>query len=257
MAKESYNDLVYALGDLAREHLSDSKRQPAAMAEVFTAEDAVLAVRDDIAALEEELNQEDRSWQDFLDQQEAEKREQLEIVRKWRTAVAGVETRSRDLKKKILSLKAAFRYQRKALKIAEAKHKDLEMREGHDPRKITLSKENLKKTRLHLMREQRNLEEREWEFNQVLTPRPGQVGAQGILAHKRILELEDAHEEREDLHQERMKEIDDAIASKEAEATLAEEDLDAAIFALGEACYADRVTHPSLNPFYARIDKAG
>jgi hypothetical protein len=192
-----------------------------------------------------------------LDQQEAEKTEQQEIVRKWRSAVAGVENRSREMKKKLSSLRAAFRYQKKSLKLSEEKHKDLEMREGHDARKITLSKENLKKGRLHIMREQRNIEELEWEFNQVLTPRPGQVGAQGILAHKRILELEDEYEEREDQHKDRMKEIDDAIAAHEADAKLAEEDLDAAIFALGEECYADRIAHPKLNGHYPRLDKAG
>jgi hypothetical protein len=41
------------------------------------------------------------------------------------------------------------------------------------------------------MREQRAIEELEYDFKQVLTPRPGQPGAQGILAHKRILELEE------------------------------------------------------------------
>lgn len=257
MARESYDELVFQLGDLARANLAESKRPPRSMDAVFAAEDAVLAARDEVAALEDELNAEDAAWNDFQEQQKAEREEQQQIVRKWRSAVAGVEARSRDIKKKLSSLRAAFRYQRKSLKLADEKHKDLEMREGHDARKISLSKENLKKGRLHMMRDQRNIEELEWEFNQVLTPRPGQVGAQGILAHKRILEMEDEFEEREEAHKDRMKELDEAIAEVELEVKGCEEELDAATFALGEECYADRIAHPNLNPLYLRIDKAG
>lgn len=257
MAKqESYNELIFQLGDLAREHLAESKSAPRAMENVFAAEDAVIAIRDEIAALEEELNQEDAAWQDFLDAQEAERNEQKAIVTKWRGAVIGVEGRSRDMKKKLSSLKAAFRYQKASLKRAEISHKEMEIREGHDVRKINLSRENLKKSRLHIMREQRNVEELEWEFNQVLTPRPGQQGAQGILAHKRILEMEDEMEEREEAHKAVMKEIDAAIAKKEEEVKAAEEELDGCLFDLGEACYSDRIPHPELNPFYPRLDKA-
>ncbi|MFO0596323.1 MAG: hypothetical protein U0228_13490 [Myxococcaceae bacterium] len=256
MAKESYDELIFQLGDLAREHLAEAKNMPRAMEAVFAAEDTVLQIRDEIAALEGELNDEDAAWQDFLDAQEAEKIEQKAIVTKWRSAVIGVEGRSRDMKKKLSSMKAAFRYQKDSLRRAEASHKEMELREGHDVKKINLSRENLKKTRLHIMREQRNLEELEWEFNQVLTPRPGQPGAQGILAHKRILEMEDEFEEREHDHKAKMKEIDAAIAAKEEELKGAEEELDGTLYDLGVECYGDRIPHPQLNPFYPRLDKA-
>lgn len=256
MAKESYDELIFQLGDLAREHLADAKSPPRAMENVFGAEDVLLAVRDEIAALEEELNAEDGSWQDFLDAQEAEKAEQKAITQKWRSAVIGVEGRSRDIKKKLSSMKAALRYQKDSLKRAEQSHKEMELREGHDVKKINLSRENLKKSRLHIMREQRNVEELEYEFKQVLTPRPGQQGAAGILAHKRILEMEDEFEEREHEHKTRMKEVDGAIAAKEEEQKAAEEELDACLFELGEEAYADRIPHPQLNPLYPRLDKA-
>lgn len=257
MAKESYNDLIFQLGDLAREHLAEAKRLPRTMETVFAAEDALVALREELAGLEDELNDEDGAWQDFLAAQEAELLEQQAIVKKWRSAVVGVDGRSRELKKKLSSMRAALRYQKDSLKRAEDKHKDMELREGHDMRKIVLSKENLKKTRLHLMREQRNLEELEWELKSVLTPRPGQPGAQGILAHKRILEMEDEREEREHEHEARMKELDGLIAAKDDEVKGAEEELDGALFSLGEEVYADRIAHPQLNPLYPRLDKAG
>lgn len=256
MAKESYDDLIFQLGDLAREHLAEAKNPPRAMETVFAVEDDVLALREEMAAVEEELNQEDAGYQDFLDAQEAEKAEQKAIVTKWRGAVLGVEGRSRDMKKRLSSMKAAFRYQKDSLKRAEVTHKEMELREGHDVKKINLSRENLKKSRLHIMREQRGIEELEWEFKQVLTPRPGQQGAQGILAHKRILEMEDEVEEREHDHKEKMKELDALIAAKEEDVKAAEAELDGALFELGEECYAERIPHPQLNPVYLRLDKA-
>lgn len=257
MARESYNDLIFQLGDLAREHLAEAKNPPKAMDAVFAAEDEVLAIRQEIEGIEGEMNEADAEYQDFLAQQDAEKEEQMAIIKKWRAAVAGVEVRSRDLKKKLSSLKAAFRYQKVSLKRQEEKHKDLELREGHDAKKIALSRENLKKARLHIMREQRHVEELEWEFNQVLTPRPGQPGAQGILAHKRILEMEDEAEEQKFEHDERMKEFDGVLAQKDEELKAAEEELDGCLFDLGEECYAERIPHPELNPLYPRLDKAG
>lgn len=257
MAKESYNDLIFQLGDLAREHLSEKKPLPKGMEAVFECEDVLLGIREEIAALEGEMNDEDASWQDFLDQQAAEKEEQQAITKKWRHAVAGVETRSRELRKSLSSQKAAYRYQKNSLSLAEQKHKELEQREGHDIRKIDTSRANLKTFRLKMMRFARMLEDMEMELKQVLTPRPGQVGAQGILAHKRLLEMEDEEEERKEQHDARMKELDEALAAKEAEAQAAEEDLDGALFDLGEAVYADRIPHPELNGLYPRLDKAG
>jgi hypothetical protein len=82
------------------------------------------------------------------------------------------------------------------------------------------------------------------------------VGAQGILAHKRILEMEDEVEEREHDHKEKMKELDAVIAAKEEDVKAAEAELDGALFELGEECYAERIPHPQLNPLYLRLDKA-
>lgn len=256
MAKESYTELVFQLGDLAREHLSTRKPLPRTMQAVFDQEDVVLAARDEIAALENELNEEAGAYDDFLDQQAAEREEQVAITKKWRHAVAGVEARSRDLRKSLSSQRAAYRYQKNSLALADQKHKELEQREGHDVRKIDTSRANLKTFRLKIMRLGRTLEDMELELKQVLTPRPGQAGAQGILAHKRLLEMEDEAEERKADHEQRMKDLDEALAAKEEEAKLAEEELDGALFDLGEEVYGDRVPHPALNPLYPKVDKA-
>jgi len=256
MAKESYNDLIFELGDLARERLAEKPNCPRSMDRVFKAEDVVLAQRDELKALEDELNTEDASYKDFLEAQEAEKNEQKEIVKKWRAAVAGIEVRSRDLRKKISSAKATLRYEKVNQKRAEERHKDLEFRESHNESKIAMSRELIKKTRLQLMRKQRNIEDMEHEFETLLTPRPGQPGAQGILAHKRLLEMEDEAETRKAEHEQRMEELDKAVAAKEEEVQAAEDYLDQAVFLLGEEVYGARINDPMLAPVYLRLDKA-
>src|SRR5581483_1938273 len=124
----------------------------------------------------------------------------------------------------------------------------LELRESHDQKKVMLSRDMLKKSRLHTMRKQRYIEELEREFETLLTPRPGQPGAQGILAHKRLLEMEDEAETRKADHEQRMQELDQLIA--------AEDYLDQAVFLLGEEVYGARINDPALAPFYPRLDNA-
>jgi hypothetical protein len=256
MARESYNDLIMQLGDLARERLANKPNPPRTMEQVFAAEDDVLAIRDEKTALETQLNEEDGHFQDFLDQQEAERTEQQQIVKKWKKAVEGIETRSRELRKTIATAKATMRYEKVSLKRAEQRHLDMEQAEAHEVKKIALSKDNLKKVRLQLMRKQRNVEDQEAEFLLILTPKPGQPGAQGILAHKRLLEMEDEAEDRKSDHEEKMKGLDAEIGAREEEEKDAEAGLDEAIFALGEECYSERIPDPALSALYPRIDKA-
>jgi hypothetical protein len=256
MAKESYDELIFQLGDLARERLANKPNPPRSMERVFQAEDGLTAVREEVAALEGQMNDEEAAWHDFLEQQEAEKGEQKEIIKKWSKAVQGIEARSRELRKKIQTDKGTLKYEKVSLKRAEQQHADLEFTEFSNLKLLATSRENLKKKRLQLMRKERNIEEMDRDFELLLTPKPGQPGAQGILAHKRILEMEDELEKRKLEHDQLMKEFDEALAAKDEEAKAAEEYLDDAMFLLGEECYADRISDPSLAPLYPRLDKA-
>ncbi len=256
MTKPSYDDLIFQLGDLAREHLAASKPAPRTMRQVFAAEDAVVSLRQEMATLDAQLNEEDDAYNTFEAQLKIDMAAQLRITKKYAVAVAGVESRSRGLKKKLSGLKAALRYQRRSFELAETKHADLEQREGHDLRKLATSGENLKKFRLQIMRDRRNIEEAEAELSSILTPVEGQSGAAGIDAHRRLLELEDEGEARAAGHDEQMKALDEAIAAKEAELKVTEEALDRAIFSLGEEVFAARTPHPALKPLYAQLARA-
>jgi hypothetical protein len=256
MAKaESYNDLIFQLGDLARDRLPGKPNCPRTMDRVYRAEAAVVARRDELAALEQQMNDEDAAWQDQLAQYEADRAVQYEIVKKWKKAVDAVEAQTKTLRKTLSTRRADLRYAQDALRKLEKKHADLELT-TQDPVKLGVSRDNLKKNRIQQMRLAREVEELDREVSQALTPKPGQPGAAGILAHKRMLEMEDEMNARKETFEQAMAEIDRAIAEKDAEVKAAEDYLDQALFLLGEDVYAQRIQDAQLAPFYPRLDRA-
>ncbi len=252
---ESYNDLIFQLGDLARERLANKANAPRAMDRVFRAEEALLQRQQELQELEAQMNQEDAAFQDFNAQAEAEIAENQQVVKQFKKAVDAIQGRVKELRRKLSQGRADVRYGEKALKLAEKKHGDFEMT-NPDPAKLEVSRQNLKKLRLTQMRQQRSAEDLEREFNLVFEVRPGQPGADGIVAYKRVLDLEDEMEARREDFEALMQEIDQTIAAKEEELRAAEEYLDQALFMLGEECYAQRTADPALAALYPRLDKA-
>ncbi|MFL5345532.1 MAG: hypothetical protein ACJ8AT_12095, partial [Hyalangium sp.] len=256
MAKaESYDDLIFQLGDLARDRLPGKPNCPRTMDRVYRAEEALVARRDELAALEQEMNEEDGAYQEFQAQQDQEKAELNTTVRKYKKAVDAIEGKVKDMRKSLSSKKAELRYGNDGLKKLENKIHDMEMTR-RDPLEIATARENLKKNRLKLMRLARDIEAVQDDLNNALTPLPGQPGAPGILAHKRLLEIEDEAQDREEAFKQRMAEIDQAIAQKEGEIQAAEDYLDQALFLLGEDVYKQRISDAQLAPFYPRLDRA-
>jgi DNA repair exonuclease SbcCD ATPase subunit len=252
---ENYDDLIFQLGDLARDRLAGKPNCPRTMDRVYRAEEALVARREELAALEQELNDEDAAWQDLLAQHHAEREEHLAVVKKWKKAVDAVEAQTKDLRKKLATRRADLRYAHDALQKLEARHANLELT-TQDQSKLALSRDNLKKNRIQQMRISREVENLEQEVSQALTPRPGQPGAPGILAHKRILEMEEELNARKAAFEQAMSELDQAIVGKEAEIQAAEDYLDQALFLLGEDVYAQRIPDAQLAPFYPRLDRA-
>jgi DNA repair exonuclease SbcCD ATPase subunit len=256
MAKaESYDDLIFQLGDLARDRLPGKPNCPRTMDRVYRAEEALVARRDELAGLEQEMNEEDLGYQEFQAQQAQDKAELNVTVRKYKKAVDAIEGKVKDMRKSLSSKKAELRYGNDGLKKLEAKIHDMEMTR-RDPMEVATARENLKKNRLKLMRLARDIEALQDDLTNALTPLPGQPGAPGILAHKRLLEIQDEAEEREESFKQRMAELDQAIAQKEEEIQAAEDYLDQALFLLGEEVYKQRISDAQLAPFYPRLDRA-
>lgn len=256
MAKvESYNDLIFELGDLARDRLAGKPNCPRTMDRVYRAEEALVARRDELAALEQQMNDEDAAWQDYLAGCEEERAQQGEIVKKFKKTVDAVEGQIKTLRKTLSSRRADLRYAQKSLQQMDQKHSDLEMT-TQDPVKLSVSRDNLKKSRIQGMRLLREVEELERQVELALTPKPGQPGAPGLLAHKRILTLEDEIAARKEEVDAALADIDRAVAEKENEVKAAEDYLDQALFLLGEDVYTQRIADSQLAPFYPRLDRA-
>jgi hypothetical protein len=252
---ETYNDLIFNLGDLARDRLVNKPVCPQAMARVFRAEQALVTRQEELAALEEQLNDADAGWQQFRQDCVEERAAKQQTVKRFKKAVDAIEGRVKDLRKKLLTRAADQRYQALGLKKEEKRLADMEMA-AQDPSKLEVARGNLKKLRLTVMRGERELEALAAELDTALTPRPGQPGAEGILAHKRLLELEDEEAARSAEFDQLVADLDQAIAEKEQEILAAEDYLDQALFLLGEECYAHRIADPALAVLYPRIDRA-
>ncbi len=252
---ESYNDLIFQLGDLARDRLAGKPNCPRTMDRVYRAEEALVARREELTALEQQMNDEDAVWQDYSDQYQAERDRHMVVVKKWKKAVDAVETQTKELRKRLATRKADLRYSKDSLEKLEKKHADLELT-TRDERTLTLSRDNVKKNRIQQMRLTREVENLEYDVSQALTPQPGQPGAAGIVAHKQIIELDEAMEERKAAFEQSMAELDQAIVDKETEIQAAEDYLDQALFLLGEDVYAQRIPDAQLAPFYPRLDRA-
>ena len=181
MAKESYQDLVFQLGDLARERLVSRPNAPRSMDRVLKAEEALVLRQQELQELEASMNAEDEAWNQFLADLENERAEKMVLVKRWGKAVEGILGRVKDLRKQIAAKKADLKYGQQSLKMAEKKHADYEMT-ANDPQKVELSRQNLKKLRLGHMRQARNIEELEYQFNQAFEVGGGQPGGPGEVA---------------------------------------------------------------------------
>lgn len=254
MAKETYNDLIFKLGDLARDVLPEHPDCPESMQQVYEAEEALVARREELAELEQQLNDEDAAYNAYLAKVENERTRQQATVLKYRRAVDAIEAKVRDLRKRAATMGADLRYAKENFKKTEAKHADLE-RMSRNAEQLALSRENIKKTRLALLRQERELEDAQRDLELALTPEEGQWGAQGILAHKRLLGMEDEGLARKAAFDQKVAEIDALIAAKEEEVRAAEDYLDQTLFLLGEDCYGLRLDEPELAALYPKLDK--
>jgi hypothetical protein len=252
---ESYNDLIFEVGDMARERLANKASAPRSIDRVLKAEEALLLRQQELQELEGQMNDEDAAYQDYVAQSEAERAENDDVVGKYKRAVDVIEHKVRDLRKALSKARSEQRFGAKDLKLVEKRIAEWEQA-GADPAKIETGKQNLKKLRLRQMRVTKHVEELESQVNQIFDVPDGAPGAEGIRAHKRNMDIEDELETKKDEFDSLMQEIDEAIAGKEEELRAAEEYLDQAVFLLGEECYAQRIADPALAAFYPRLDRA-
>lgn len=257
MAKaDRFEDLMFMLGDLARDRLAHKASRPNSMERVFKSEAAVVLRRQELEALEAKMNDEDGRYHASLEADAAEKVEKVAVARRFRGAVEAVEGRVKGLRKQLSSLRISVRIGQDNLRKAQDRIQ-ASAAQGMDAAKVAALREGLKRQRLAHMRLEREAEERELELKEALTPDAKQPGAEGILAHRRVFELEEQEERQKFEFEAQMAELEAAVAEKEEQVHAAEDFLDQALYLLGEECYATRLADPELAVFYPRLDKAG
>lgn len=250
---DRYNELIFQLGDLARDRLANRPNPPRSMARVLRAEEALIARQDELADLEAQMNEADEIYQEAQADSQAEFDELQVLVKKYKLAVNAVEGNVRDLRKKLAVLRLEHKRAMLAVKQADAKHRELEMHASHT--RIEQSKVSIKRLRLQTLRMGNEIQELERQLRRALTPVPGRPGGEGILARKRQLEIEDESEQRRLDHESYLEAMDRELAAKEQEVNAAEDYLDQALYLLGEECYAERIGDPSLAALYPKLDK--
>src|SRR5262245_61744364 len=130
---------------MARDELvKKDKKYPRTMERVFKAEDAVAQLREELAALETELNEEDAEWKAMEAAHEAERHQLQDTQRRYQKAVDAILGKSKDLRKKITEQKAAIQYDSTTMSKAEQRHADLEL-QTNDEYKLDQSKSMVKR----------------------------------------------------------------------------------------------------------------
>ena len=86
-----YDELIFKVGDLARDRLPGKPSCPRSMDRVYRAEEALVARRDELAALEQQLNEEDYAFQDLLAAHEEERPALQETVKRHKRVVDALD----------------------------------------------------------------------------------------------------------------------------------------------------------------------
>ena len=254
MAKsEAFEKLLFELGDYAREHLAERNPPLPGMETVYDAEDALVARRTELEALESQLNRVDEDYRVFLELQDSERKELQAVVKQYKRAVDAIEGKVKDLRKKLAAARAEIKMNREALRNQEVRQRDLEMTSDHV--RVEQGRVLLKRLRVAILRKEGEASEADATLSVALTPEPGQPGAPGIEAHRRILAMEDEAVSRKENASRVSAELDAAIVAKEGEVQDAETDLTDSLFHLGDQIYSQRVPDPQLTGFYAKLDK--
>src|SRR5215218_814135 len=144
---ERYDDLIFQLGDLSRDRLAGRADCPRSMEQVYRAEAAVVARREELGALEARLNAADAAHQETLAQLDAERRGLQATVKRWKRVVDAIDGQVRELRKRLTTRRAEHRYAKEALAALEARHADLELTTREESR-LAPSRDALKRARL-------------------------------------------------------------------------------------------------------------
>lgn len=252
MAAETYEDLIYRLGDIAYERLWNKPNAPRMVARVIKAAETYEQRQIELRELEGAMDAEEAAYNEFREACETESAQCHELVEKHKRAVGVAEAKAKSLEAKLVTKRKDVSVGRVAVQKSEDSIRQLEGDGEVD--KARAARENLKKTKIDLMKRVRECEDMQAEYDQIMNPQTG-PGAEGIRARRREKDLELQLEERTEAYNALITDLNDQAATKDQEVKAAQEYYEQALLLLGEEVYAARVPDPALASFYPKLDK--
>lgn len=251
---ESYNDLIFKLGDLARERLAGRPNAPRSMERVLTAEENLVTHEEELKQIEQAMDEEEAAYSEFRQVCEDEKTELGATIEKYKKVIAHAESKYKAAREKIASKENDLKHAKLSAKKEEEKLQAAE--ELGEKAKVESSKTSLKHIRMDVMRRQREIREMTEQADKIFMPEDDSPGSVAVRAAGRVKDLDKQLEERVEQYNAALAELDQQAAEKEQEIQAAREYYDQAIFLLGEEVYSLRVNDPALVPLYLKLDRA-
>lgn len=251
---ESYNDLVFKLGDLARERLASRPNPPRSMDRVLKAEEALVAREEELKAIEAAMDEEEQAYNEFREAVEQEKADLEPLLIKYKKSVTFAESNLQKAREKIASKENDLKHAKLSSQKEADKLRNFE--ELGDKQKAESSKVSIKAIRMDVMRRTREINEMKEAADKILFPTDDSPASEAVRAKGRIADLDKQLEERVEQYNAALAELDADAAEMEQEIQGARDYYDQAIFLLGEEVFGLRLNDPALVPMYLKIDRA-
>jgi chromosome segregation ATPase len=252
MSPESFDDLIFKLGDIAYERLWNRPNAPRGMERALRAgevlEQRQLALRD----LEDMMDAEEQAYNEFRAACEAESAECEAMIQRFPKQVQLAEGKAKSLDAKVFSKRKDVAASKHALEKYDQQIQSLE--ELGEAEKAQAARATLKHAKLDLMKRTREVEELQAAYDKIMNPDFGPA-SEAIRARRRQRDLEAQLEERTEAYNALITELNDQAAVKDGEVKMAREAYEEAVVRVGQEVYKLRIADPALAAFYPKIDK--
>ncbi|MGC4114169.1 MAG: hypothetical protein QM765_06000 [Myxococcales bacterium] len=249
---DTYEDLVYKLGDVAYERLWNKPNAPAVIEKVIKAAETFEARQVELKEVEQAMDGEEAAYNEFRDACAQEDEECQALVEKHEKAVKIAEGKAKSIEARLVTRRKDVAASRTALAKFEKQVKELE--ELGEAERVRTAKLNLKQAKLDLMKRSRECDDMQNEYDKIMNPETGPA-AEAIRARRRQKDLEMQLEERTEAYNVTITQLGDEAAQKDEEIKSAKGYFDKLLYMLGEQVYQQRIPDPALSAFYPKIDR--
>ncbi len=249
---DTYDDLIFKLGDVAYERLWNKPTAPAVIEKVIKAAEAYEARQVELKEIEEAMDAEEAAYTEFRDACAQEDEECQALVEKHAKAVGIAEKKAKAIEARLVTRRKDVAASRAALAKYEKQVKEME--ELGEVESARTAKLNLKQAKLDLMKRSRDCDDMQTEYDKIMNPETGPA-AEAIRARRRQKDLEMQLEERTEAYNTTITQLGDEAAAKDEEIKAAKGYFDKLLYMLGEQVYQQRIPDPALSAFYPKIDR--